>query len=603
MKKKNINTTELNQKVKSLFPLQLQYIFGVYFLGLVFFCFFRLMIFILHCFTSFSDINLALMIRSIFVGIRYDTVVSCYALLPFIIIMIIASLFNIRKRYFYRPIHWIVILVYSLCFLISAIDLPYYLYFSNHFNIVALLLVNSPKFLLNLIIQNPIYLLVGVLYLLSVAAYLWLMYCLYNATLFKTIPPYDAKQKTLKVVLSSLLIVVLCFAGMRGTISKETIKTSDAFFSNSAFFNQLGLSPTFTLVESWNESKKIENQPVNLINDITAKQIVDQEFINRDDTTANRLSIPENSNIILVFVKTTNIPNIMNKSLVFNNIYASSLLYYNNLYSTLFSYPSILNHHPMRKSVIENMKGLPDVLKQKGYRNYYFSFQDRQIDNIAGYLYNNGIDEIVEEKGDIYGKMIETLNKDNSQEPFFACVLTADKSINQSNKDVNRFINKAKRYSWSKKTLFVFIPYINEGVNQENNLSEIEKIKGNVLFYYPKALAKGTNNTLGLQIDIAPTILSMLDKSYKNETMGMNLLGKSREYAYFSTKDEVVVMDSSYQYVFRLKGKESLYKMNEEKRVNYILLYPEIAQQMKTYGLSMLQNAQYRLTQIQIQKK
>jgi hypothetical protein len=577
----NINTVNstINKKVKSLLPLQLQYIFGVYFLGLLFFLFYRLIIFVIECFTDFADIELGLLFKSLLMGLRFDTVVSCYVLSVFLFLMAIAAVFNIRTRYFYRPLHYILILAYAVCFLICCIDIPYFNYFSNRLNIVSLSGI-SFSFIIKLIVDNPIFIIYGVVYLLSLAAYLWLMYCIYNATLFKTIPPYSAKQNIFKTISVSIVMFALCFVGSKTP-------------SNNRFFNQIGLNPIFTLVKSYQESKQIENKPIALINDVSAKMTVDQEFVNRDDDNSYSPTLPNNSNIVLVIMDS--LPNnalLLHNSLYFDSIYADDNVNFTNVYCPLFGFPSIFTHTPMRSTLIPTIKGLPNILSNDNYTTYFYSYADNQTKNIASFLHYNSIDKIMEMKTNksILTNSIKSINQQYSQEkPFFACIYASSLYSNNSNKEIDSFIRQAKRSSWFKNTLFVFIG------NQTNEKP--------LIFYYPKVIKPQINHTIGMQIDVVPTILSMLDKNYHNETMGMNLFAGKRSYAYYSNNQQICVLDSVFMYVYNKDKSEELYLYkSENNRTNVVKFYPDKVKEMQTYGFSMLQNSQYRLSQIQLQK-
>jgi phosphoglycerol transferase MdoB-like AlkP superfamily enzyme len=246
----------------------------------------------------------------------------------------------------------------------------------------------------------------------------------------------------------------------------------------------------------------------------------------------------------------------------------------------------------MRSTLIPTIKGLPNTLNSNGYATYFYSYADNQTKNIASFLHYNSIDKIMEMKTNksILTNSIKSINQQYSQEkPFFACIYASSLYSNNSNKEIDSFIRQAKRSSWFKNTLFVFIG------NQTNEKP--------LIFYYPKVIKPQINHTIGMQIDVVPTILSMLDKNYHNETMGMNLFAGKRSYAYYSNNQQICVLDSVFMYVYNKDKSEELYLYkSENSRTNVVKFYPDKVKEMQTYGFSMLQNSQYRLSQIQLQK-
>jgi phosphoglycerol transferase MdoB-like AlkP superfamily enzyme len=652
----NNKIKSLIKKIQSLVPLQFQYILGVYIIGILLFTIFRLIIFIMHCLVSSSDVTFYLTSNAFIMGLRFDTTVSCYFLVLLILGMIIGSLFNINKKYYYLTFHYIIIVFYAIAFLICSADIPYFNYFFNRFNIVALTWVDSPKFVINMIIKEPSYIIYSVVFLAFLVGYIFIMHYLYMATIKKVINNERQNKFVLKTTIISILFIGLCFIGIRGRFAeKSPIRVGTAYFSNNAFFNQLGLNPVFTFFKSYLESTSSKNKVVHLIDETTAKKIVEEEFSHRDDSTSSSIFLPKNTNVVVVIMEsmaaskvghfgnidnmTPNLDSILNHSLSFENIYTAGIHTYNGVFSTLFAYPAILSHHSMKQTIIPKMNGLPNVLKDNGYNTYYFTTHDEQFDNVAGFLYGNDIEKIISQKDYprkeikstlgvpdhiMFKRVVKTLNERKNNKPFFAAIMTASdhgpyiypdniplrphqkdikkKMVEYADWAIGQFINEAKRASWFNNTLFVFVA--DHGAADPLAIYDIQLPYHHspLAFYYPKAIPAQKNYKIGLQIDIAPTILSMLNKNYKNNTMGINLLGKKRAYGYFSSDDKIGVIDSTFLYIWRENGGEGLYKYTKNDRNNYIKQYPQKAKLMKTYGFSMIQYSQHNILQKQKQR-
>lgn len=611
--KTNFNNN-ITQRVKSNTPLQLRYVLGVYFLTIFFMMIFRVVIFFVHCATTLSDLNIVMLLRSLLQGIRFDSLAVCRVFMPFLLLMFVFALTNYNRRWFLRPLHIILTFLCSLLFLIHTLDAAYFTYFQSHINIIVLSWMKTPKYLFEVLLHSPIYLLYIIVFLGSVIWFLWLMYCLYNATLFKTIPPYNAKQPVAKVIVVGLILFGLCFIGIRGKITeKNPVTMSSAYFSDNDFFNQLGVSPVFSILKSFEEEKEIKKNNVPYIDPIKAREIVAQEFANCDDILGVMPELKEKTNILFVVMegitskdisrqRTPNLYRVSTSSLNFTNVYADGEHSYNGLFSILFAYPNIFSNNSMVSTVIPKMNGLPTLLKQYGYKTFFFTSKAQKTDNTTRYLLANDIDIIFSGKANDLKKDAKALTEANA--PFFACVFVSKDNVKNhikaSDKKVGQVLNEAKKYSWFKNTLIVFV-----GANGYNT-------KVPLYFYAPKMFKAEKNNTIACQMDIMPTILAMLDKDYKNETMGLNIYTERRSFAFSSKQDEMTVRNNNFVYTWN-KNKKYEFKNIGTKDTNIntsdtlikveTFSDEEMATKMKEYVFSMFQASEYNIAQKKMKKQ
>ena len=631
IKEINSNIKSLNdnitKQVKSVMPLQIQYIVGTYLLGLFFMMMFRIASFAVHCFTTFSDINFILLLRSLLVGVWFDTIVSCVILIPFSIIMTIASIFNINRKWFYRPLHIIIVIAYVIVYFVYGCDVAYFAYFASHINIIALSWIQSFNYIGSTVIKHPVLLLYISAFLVSIAWYLWLMYCLYNTTLFKTIAPYNAKQPLKKSIPVGIFIILLCLAGIHGRITeKKPVDISSAYFCDNDFFNQLGVSGLFNLYKSIQEENQNYEPMLKVVDGITVKKIISGQFINQNDVTPYQISIPY-CNIVMIMmdnVENKNISynrmpylnNIKNKSLFFNNVYPDGENAYNGIYSTLFAYPNIFSKSSMNSVIVPRLNSLQKTLQQKDYLTLFFSNQYQKNNYTTRFLYLNNFKYIGVDKNINPDKEINKINLYTNK--FFACIL-----LNNNNKfkaDNDKTIDKqikyimalAKKQEWFSNTMFVFV-----GANGRDKIPFI--------VYYPGKIKPGINTNLAKQEDIFPTIAKIVDESYTNENiLGLNILANQREFAFSSYKDELIVEDSVWRYTWHSNGEEEIVcKINDNKKTSidkqnnqadyannqadYLNNQPEKesyqAEKMRKYAFSMLQTTQIRIADIRAKKE
>lgn len=613
--RQNFNNFNKNitQSVKSNTPLQIRYILGVYFLCVFFMMIFRVLIFFVHCATTLSDLDFVMLLHSLLHGIRFDSTMICRVLSPFLLLMIIFSLTNFNRRWIHRPLHLILTLICFFLFLVSFLDAAYFTYFQSHINVVVLSWMRTPKYLFEVILHSPVYLVYIVAFLGVLAWFSWLMFWLYNATLFKTIPPYSAKQPVLKTIVISCFVCCLCFIGMRGRITdSKPLTISAAYFSDNDFFNQLGVSPMFSIYKSYQEERDSNKENISYIDPVKGREIVGQEFANRDDIAFAMPAIKEGTNIIMVIMEDVTqekvtrrempaLYNISKQSLSFTNVYADGEYIYNGLYSTLFAYPNIFSDNSMFSTVVPKMRGLPTLLKQHGYKTYFFTSKEQSTDNTTRFLLANDVDSVYSGKANDLRREGKVLDKANL--PFFACLLISHdetKTLKTIDKKVKQILSEAKKYSWYKNTLLIFV-----GAN-----GYAKKIP--VYFYANHIFKPQKNNTLACQTDIVPTIMSMMDESYRNETLGLNIYSQRRSFAYSAKKDEITTIADNAIYTWNKDKSEhiSITKQDSVTKIegNDTVFVPvlsdkDLSVKMKEYVFAMYQMAKNNISQMKMKRE
>ncbi len=449
-----------------------------------------------------------------------------------------------------------------------------------------------------------------------------------------------------KQIVLSLLLVGLCFLGMRGRVAlKSPIRVGTAYFCNDPFLNQLGLNPMFTFFNSIKERRK--NKDVNLIDPATAERVYLAQLSDSTFGDSPLIQLPPNTNVVVVMMEsmaacrvthfnpaappTPQLDSIAAHGLSFENAYSAGIHTHNGIYSTLFSFPAVLDHHSMKKTDIPVMCGMPHHFKAHGYHTMYFTTHDDQFDNVAGFLYANDIEHVVSQKDYpadevkstlgvpdhvLFRHVVEELDKANDK-PFFAAVMTAsyhnpyvlpddigwkpqsesmdDKMVEYADWSIGEFMRMAKERPWFENTLFVFVADHGVSGNSPYDMS-LKYHHVPMLFYCPSQIPPQTRLQLALQIDIGPTVLGMLFPDDDNSTFGLDLQRQTRRYAFFSADDKIGVLDSAHFYRYRIAdANEALYFYRTEDVENHIYAERAQADAMREYGFGMIQHAFDRL--------
>lgn len=621
----------------------LYYLLSVYVVGIVAFALFRCintLVFWLKADQTDWGFDLA---RAFFMGWRFDTVISCYILALPLLYLFVIKLIGVKRRGFYLGVHIFIMVLYLVSFFACAADIPYFNYFFTRLNVSALAWMDSLGFVVKMIVEEPMFLLYLFVFLVFAVAYLLVMRVLYR----KFLKEQSGNVQYVKQIVLSLLLVGLCFLGMRGRVAlKSPIRVGTAYFCNDPFLNQLGLNPMYTFFSSIKESRK--NREVQLIDEKTAARTYFSQLTAFSAPDSNVVQLPPNTNVVVVMMEsmaacrvthfnpaappTPSLDSIAAHGLSFENAYSAGIHTYNGIYSTLFSYPAILDHHSMKKTDIPIMCGMPHHFKAHGYHTMYFTTHDDQFDNVAGFLYANDIEQVVSQKDYpadevkstlgvpdhvLFRHVVEELDKLPIDKPFFASVMTAsyhnpyvlpddigwkpqsesmdDKMVEYADWSIGEFMRMAKERPWFENTLFVFVADHGVSGNSPYDMS-LKYHHVPMLFYCPSQIPPQTRSQLALQIDIGPTVLGMLFPDDDNSTFGLDLQRQTRRYAFFSADNKVGVLDTAFFFRYRTSdGNQALYRYRDGDATDIIDTERDMADSMRTYGFSMIQHAFDRL--------
>ena len=129
-----------------------RYFFLVYFAGLGFFTFFRLLLLLLNT-DKITGIPLHILLASFGMGLRFDNVILCYLLLlPYLIGNL--PRIGMEKKVTRNIISSFFMAGFTLCFLICAGDIPYYHFSNERLTPVVMQWKDTPGFMIRLVLQD-----------------------------------------------------------------------------------------------------------------------------------------------------------------------------------------------------------------------------------------------------------------------------------------------------------------------------------------------------------------------------------------------------------------------------------------------------------------
>jgi len=277
--------------------------------------------------------------------------------------------------------------------------------------------------------------------------------------------------------------------------------------------------------------------------------------------------------------------------------------------------------------------GLPGILKQQGFYTIYFTNHSTSFDNIGEFIPENYFNKIISQ-GDyeqskvvgMYGvpdhvmfdKGIDEINKINSlKKNFFVTFVTTSNHapyiiptdikfspkknpiekqiVEYADWSIGHFINLASKQSWFDSTIFVFIADHGAVTNNNKFIIPLSFHHIPLIIYQPKIYNSVKYEQIGGQIDVFPTVMSLLNIKYVNNTFGINLFKEKRPFIYFSEDNKLVCLNNDYMYVYTKEKEESLFKLKGNNQSNIFEKNKNIVDSLKNYMFSMLQVSQYMI--------
>jgi phosphoglycerol transferase MdoB-like AlkP superfamily enzyme len=335
---------------------------------------------------------------------------------------------------------------------------------------------------------------------------------------------------------------------------------------------------------------------------------------------------------------TPNLDSLFDSGISFSNFYSDGNHTFNGIYSSLFGFPSLPLKHSLKN--MENQQpygGIAKTLLLKKYETIFFTTHDEQFDNMSGFLLPNGFETLVSQKDYSSDKIISTLGVPDhvqfdevvkrvsqihaSGKQFFAGVMTAsnhspyimpknlpadrhgipfkahsskDKTqmIEYADWAIGYFLNECKKQAWFDSTIFIFTGDHGNLIDGFEHYTAYHNIP--FIIYAPKIFSPKVIDKLGGQIDIYPTVMSLLNLSFMNNSFGIDLFHDSRNFLPFTYDGELCCTDGKNIFVLN-RTQESFYKISEDGKSISPSVNPALSDSMKVYSESIMQTLQWMI--------
>ena len=637
--KPNMKNVRINQNIKVILK--------IYLLVLSVFSIFRLILFFTETDRlDFNELPLFTIFSSFVMGIRFDIVISGYILFFPALILFILDIVKKNSKIINKIIFYWIFIFFTIAFIISSADIPYFNQFYDRFSIGAFEWIENFDFVLSMIIQEPKYFIIIIPFLIIEVLFFLLLKQIFTEK-HKIIYAATWLRISLPIIVLSFM-----FLGVRGRIQKKSpIRVGTAYFSDNSFLNKLGLNPVFTLMRSYLDSKDGRNKSINIMDEELAINNV-QKYLKikspKYQSPIARKIVPDTiseakPNIILIIMESMSaakmerhgnknkltpfLDSLSNNSLYFENIYTSGKHTFNGIFSTLFSFPALYRQHTMKS--IRKYDGISSLLLKRGYSTTYFTTHDSQFDNVEGFLRANDFQNIISQLDYPMNEVKTTLGVPDdymfrysipkinelskNSNPFFVTFMTASdhgpyyipdyfhpksKEVKQqiieyADWSLKKFLTLSAKQKWFNNTIFVFVADHGAPLSAVYDIS-LNYFHTPLIFYAPEIIQTNkVRKEIGSQIDIYPTIMGLIKQPYINNTLGIDLLNEKRKYAIINDDDKIGIIDTTYFCIMRGKNEPpKLYRYKEKDIINYFNQEKKKANDMVEYAKSNLQTYQ-----------
>ena len=546
-------------------------------------------------------------------GLWFDNVIGCYILILPLAVFTIASIMHYYGRTLFRATGIFFGICYALVFMATAANIPYFAYFTKILNSSIWNWAEHGGTTLGMMFGEASYYLY-ISYFFIFTAIFALLIRFYNKKWLNILDKPSSKTRwyywknlTYKMAIA-LPLIGLCLFGIRGRRGYNPIKVSAAYFCNSPILNQLGVNPMFCLLTSTLDDQRSENKTLALMDGNEAVAQV-QDILKRKGMgnispiarEVTTIGAPTQKNVVIVLMESLSaklmtrfgneknltpcLDSLFQKSMAFSNFYSAGTHTNHAIYASLYSFPSIMKRNAMKGSAIPTYTGLPTILKDNGYHTMFFMTHESQYDNMNAFFRSNGFDDIYSQENYpkekvanhfgvqddyLFEYALPVLRKSaESGKPFFATLLTITNHppyvipeyftpktsepewqvVEYADWSVGNFMAAASKEKWFDNTIFVFLGDHGKMIGKAD--CELPESYNHIPFMiYGKDIAPEERTDFAGQVDIAPTLLGLLNIPYVQNNFGINLIQEKRPCIFYTADNTVAARDSSHLYVY-----------------------------------------------------
>ena len=605
--------------------------FAANFIGIFIFVSFITRIVLLTMTYDQANTSIVELIKVFFIGVFYDFVAVSYYLIPFIIYLVV-----VPRKIFNTTIHKIISLLIYFAVIYTVVFNGFSEYFfweefGKRFNFIAVdYLVYTHEVVHNILESYPIPLLVVII--LFIAGGIFYVNHkksnLHEAAFYCDMP----FSKRLKIGSIYLALPLLFFVFLdKQTLAENCPNKFDQELAKNGFYslfsafrhNELDYNEFYKTLDETSVFKRLHVL-------LKRENITFKTNDIHDITKVVKNAEPaQHYNIVLIMVEslsaeylgvfgdkrglTPHLDELANKSLFFNNLYATGTRTVRGMEAVTLSLPPTPGRSIVKRPDCQNMNSAGFIFQKLGYDNKFIYAGHGYFDNMNYFFSNNGFkvvdrfdfneDEVTFSNvwgvcdEDLLNKVSKEADKSYAkQKPFFSFVMTTSNhrpytypegkidipshtgrsgGVKYTDYAIDKFLKEASKKPWFDNTIFVIVADHNGGSAGKTALP-VWRYKIPLFIYAPKLIQPKLVSKLASQVDIVPTLLGILGQSHEAKFYGDDILradhqerafiGNYQKLGLFRNNTMTVLSPDKTIQNYKVK-KQTLYsvKYNEEK--------------------------------------
>ena len=586
------------------------------------------------------DNNLWWVLRSLWVGVRFDVaLVTKIMALPLILL---GTALYIRRldKLFAVAATWMGAVLISISLMVDISNIPFFEYCNSHLNAVAIsYLATDMGQAANMITES--YLICTCIVIIS--ATIFSIFVVRVARYYR-LREFDGTYRMRTTIYAIILLGLLPVTTRGMSFKTRPMHHADAIISNNNFLNQVCMNPVEPFVKTIFEANE------RIIDIMDSKEAFDYvcQSMGRDESfTTHSDAKPSPWRNIVVIVQEGNsaerlaregntqglLPNLdrmIEEGLYFENTYSSSTHTCYGIYGIVASMPPYMDLHPLKDGVQKSLGTIYEQVYKRGeMTTLFFITHHPEFDNVNGFVAMQGFERLISrddygvpcektwgvDDHIMYDRALQEIDKEwqagksvaavlltcSNHRPFDAPDMEGftpkssdpeEEAIEYADWAMNRFMEMAKEREWFDDTLFVITSDHGRAFTEDYLMKEsIFHIP--LLFYAPKHISPEVRSDMVSQADITPTAFAMMGKEYDNNTMGIDLMTSSREYAVFSSVTHLACRSREWLYAYDPAAEiDYLYDLTiegEEQYTNVAAEHGEVVERMRKHAMATIQ--------------
>jgi phosphoglycerol transferase MdoB-like AlkP superfamily enzyme len=279
---------------------------------------------------------------------------------------------------------------------------------------------------------------------------------------------------------------------------------------------------------------------------------------------------------------TPNLDRLAREGLFFSRLYATGTRTVRGLEALTLAVPPTPGQSLVRRPNNAGLFSLAGVFGERGYESKYVYGGYGYFDNMSHFFGANGyavVDRGAIPAGNIHHETVwgvadedlfdqalgEMRASSAAGRPFFVHVMTTsnhrpytypagridiasgsgrDGAVKYTDWAIGRFVEDSRREPWFDETVFVFVADHQAASAGKTGLP-VDRYRIPLIIYAPKHVRPSRVDRLMSQIDVAPTVLGLLNFSYRSRFLGWDIFqaDPARDRAFISTYQEIGFVD------------------------------------------------------------